>query len=109
MKQLVPESIEHYLLNEENKLKGGVGDKTSDGDVCPKQLSIGKLVEKEHSTDKRTAKEIALDHLSENETYYSDLIEKGMVDEPAAIKKYIEHFGEEKLSEKTKRFIDKTS
>jgi hypothetical protein len=105
MKQLVAESIERYILNEEEKLKDGKGDKTKKKDVCPKELSIGKMVEKEHSSDSKTEEEIALDHLTENPKYYSQLVEKGMVDELPAIRKYVEHFGKSKLPEKYKKLI----
>ena len=38
-----------------------------------KQLKIGMGVEKEHTKDEKTAREIALDHLGENPKYYTKL------------------------------------
>jgi len=100
MKKLVPESFDEYL--NEDKIKGGKGDKLTSKDVCPNQLAVGRKVEKEHSSDKATATEIALDHLAEDKKYYSKLIENGMVDEEAAIKEYIKRFGDKKLPKKYK-------
>lgn len=37
------------------------------------QLKMGIKVEKEHTTNQQTAKEIALDHLSEDPYYYTKL------------------------------------
>ena len=96
--KLVCESLYEF----KDSIKGGKGDKLTSKDVCPKQLAIGKLVEKEHTSDPKKATEIALDHLAENKKYYSNLVEKGMVDEGAAIKMYIKHFGEDKLPKKYK-------
>jgi len=90
----------------EESLKGGKGDKLTAKDVCPKQLAIGKKVEKEHSSSKKTATEIALDHLAENKMYYTELIEKGMVDEPAAIREYIKYFGKDKLPKKLLKLVE---
>lgn len=42
-------------------------------DVDPKELARGIEVEMEHTTDKETAKRIALDHLAEIKTYYTRL------------------------------------
>ena len=85
------------FVYEANDIKGGKGDKLSPEDVCPKQLDIGKAVEMEHTSSTEKATEIALDHLAENDKYYSDLVEKGMVDEKDAIKIYKKYFGEKKL------------
>lgn len=65
-----------YLLfkeDESNLLEGGRGDNLSDGDVDKEELKKGLKVEKEHTKDKRIAKEIALDHLAEDPNYYSKL------------------------------------
>jgi len=37
------------------------------------QLKMGIAVEKEHTKDPRAAKEVALDHLGEDENYYTKL------------------------------------
>ncbi len=39
----------------------------------PQQLSIGQRVEMEHTTDPRVAREIAMDHLTEDPEYYRKL------------------------------------
>jgi hypothetical protein len=87
-------------VNEENTIKGGKGDKLTTKDVCPKQLAIGRKVEREHTNSAEKATEIALDHLSENPKYYTELVEKGMVDEGPAIAVYKKYFGEKKLPKK---------
>ena len=99
--KLIPVSLDE-LFERKDEIKGGKGDKLSEKDVCPKQLAIGRLVEKEHSSSKKKPMEIALDHLAENDKYYSELTEKGMVDEEPAIKMYIKHFGKGKLPKKYK-------
>lgn len=43
-------------------------------DVDPDELSIGIEIEMEHTTDRELAKQIALDHLTEYENYYSELV-----------------------------------
>jgi hypothetical protein len=56
------------------------------------QLVVGITVELEHGSDLNKAMSIAVDHLSENENYYSILIKFGLVDEPKALylaKKYL--------------------
>lgn len=42
-------------------------------DEITKQLEIGIKVEQEHTSNKETAREIALDHLKEDPSYYSKL------------------------------------
>lgn len=42
-------------------------------DEITKQLEIGIKVEQEHTSNKKTAREIALDHLKEDPSYYSKL------------------------------------
>jgi len=76
-----------------NRIRGGKGDKTNPQDVCPKELRVGIAVEYEHTDDRETATEIALDHLAENPTYYSELVKKGIVDEPEAMKLAKEFWG----------------
>ena len=56
-----------------NKLKGGKGDKLKPEGADPTQLKMGLKIEMEHTKDKEIALEIVLDHLAENEHYYSDL------------------------------------
>jgi hypothetical protein len=66
-----------------NKLKGGKSDKMSLEDIARKHsqfigtiqkaLEKGMKVESEHTTDKNKAREIAMDHLSEDPEYYEKL------------------------------------
>jgi hypothetical protein len=76
---------------DEEKLKGGLSDNKTIEDIAKKhdkkgyydiknmvsslkkELSMGIKVEMEHTKDKTKAKEIAMDHLWENPTYYSKL------------------------------------
>ena len=55
-------------------------------EIDDKQLKVGTAVEKEHTSDPKAAKEIAIDHLTEDPEYYSKLIKSGLVDEPKALK-----------------------
>ena len=48
-----------------------------------KELEIGTLMEMEHTKDKKVAKEIAKDHLSEFDCYYS----KGLLPMEKKLKK----------------------
>ena len=45
------------------------------------EIVIGIQVELEHTDDTDVALQIAIDHLDENPTYYTDLMEAGLVDE----------------------------
>ncbi|MEO5348859.1 MAG: hypothetical protein H7836_04360 [Magnetococcus sp. YQC-3] len=56
-------------------LKGGIGDETDDDDVDEYELEMGEDVEMEHTDDPNVAHEIALDHLTEDEHYYTHLKE----------------------------------
>ena len=66
-----------------NKIKGGKADKLSVKDIADKfgvsvseiekQLRMGIKVESEHTNSQTTAKEIAMDHLSEMPDYYTRL------------------------------------
>ena len=53
-----------------------------------KELEIGIEVEKEHTDSLEKAREIAMDHLSENPNYYTKLIKSKLADEPKAIEIY---------------------
>lgn len=72
-------------VNESNSVIGGKGDTTKESDVNQEELQVGMAVEKEHTNDASIAKEIALDHLTENPKYYSELVAKGIVDEKDAL------------------------
>lgn len=74
-------------IKEQQTVSGGKGDKLSPEDVDQNELAVGIEVEYEHAKgDKTAATDIALDHLKENPKYYSELVQKGIVDEPDAIK-----------------------
>ena len=77
------QTFEDFL--NEDKLQGGKGDETDESSVDYEELQVGKLVEKEHTDDPQLAKEIALDHLTEDPHYYSKLIKSGVVDEKEAL------------------------
>lgn len=78
--------IPEIELLTKQQLKGGKADtsflKNSKTDVDPLELQIGIIVERGHSNSDKIAQEIALDHLSENENYYTLLYESGIADEP---------------------------
>jgi hypothetical protein len=61
------------LIKETEKLKGGLGDRRPDSDFDPKELERGIKVEMEHTKDRKVAKEIAKDHLTEDPNYYKKL------------------------------------
>ena len=67
------------------KLPGGVGDNTPNDKIDPAQLSIGVQVEMEHTNDPEIAKEIAMDHLTEDPEYYTKLVNAGLAKEFQAV------------------------
>jgi hypothetical protein len=67
------------------KLPGGVGDNTPSDKIDPAQLSIGVQVEMEHTNDPEIAKEIAMDHLTEDPKYYTKLVNAGLAKEFQAV------------------------
>ena len=56
-----------------DKIPGGKADDKPKSDFDPKQMVMGKKVEREHTTDSALAAEIATDHLEEIPDYYSRL------------------------------------
>lgn len=56
-----------------DKLSGGLADDKQPQDFDPAQLKAGIKVEMEHTDDPRMAREIAMDHLSEDPAYYQKL------------------------------------
>lgn len=58
---------------ETNKLKGGEGDNKKPSDFSKGVLDEGTDEEKEHTTDSDMAKEIAMDHLTQDPNYYTKL------------------------------------
>jgi len=61
------------MKKHKDKIKGGLADKKQPKDFSQKELRKGMKVEKEHTTDKDIAVEIAMDHLSEDKKYYRKL------------------------------------
>jgi hypothetical protein len=55
------------------QLAGGLADKKNPADFDQKALAKGIKVELEHTDDKDLAKEIAMDHLTEDPNYYNKL------------------------------------
>lgn len=68
-----------------NMLPGGKGDNTLPQDVDQAELQMGIKHEMEHTNDPEIAMEIALDHLTEDPHYYSNLQAAG-IDEAAKYK-----------------------
>lgn len=54
-------------------LPGGKGDKAEPSDFDPHELKMGIEVEMEHTKSRKIAREIAMDHLSEDPRYYTKL------------------------------------
>jgi hypothetical protein len=69
------------MINNLIKLPGGVGDQTPTNQIDPIQLSTGIQIEMEHTNDLDIAKEIAMDHLTEDPKYYSKLVDAGLASE----------------------------
>ncbi len=84
-------------------LHGGKSDGSKPSDYNEINLKIGTKVETEHSSDKDIEKEITMDHLSDDKTYYDELIMSGIADEPEAINKY----NQLKTDRDKKKAIDK--
>lgn len=56
-----------------DQIPGGLADKRKPSDFDSKALAKGVKVEMEHTSDKDVAREIAMDHLTEDENYYDKL------------------------------------
>jgi len=56
-----------------DKLKGGLADNKTPKDFNKESLEEGIKVEMEHTNNKNTAREIAMDHLTEDKDYYKKL------------------------------------
>lgn len=66
------------FVTEDDKLPGGLADKKRPSDFDPEQIKLGIKHELEHTNDRDLAREIAMDHLSEDPKYYSHLKENRM-------------------------------
>lgn len=56
-----------------DKIPGGKGDEAEPRDFDQRELRMGIAVEMEHTKSRRLAREIAMDHLSEDPRYYTKL------------------------------------
>jgi len=65
--------IRHILKEYTDKLPGGLADKKTPKDFDQKALKKGIKFELEHTDDHALAKEIAMDHLTEDPRYYEKL------------------------------------
>lgn len=80
----------------QEQLEGGEADGMQPSDFDKKELILGIFVEKEHSDDKNIKMEIAMDHLAENPTYYSDSAKQGVYkDEPDVLTLYQKLFNDD--------------
>ena len=61
------------LLLEKEKIKGGKADNMDPSQLDQRQLMKGIHHEFEHTNDVKTAMEIAMDHLVEDDFYYDNL------------------------------------
>jgi hypothetical protein len=56
-----------------DRLNGGLADSKKPSDFDQVQLDKGTKVEFEHTDDRKKAREIAMDHLTEDSDYYKKL------------------------------------
>lgn len=68
-------------LPKSEELIGGKGDDKSLSSFNPKEVKMGRIVEKEHTKYPKVAGEITADHLTEDPHYYSKLKDAGLADE----------------------------
>jgi hypothetical protein len=61
------------IIKVSEKIPGGLSDGKNPEDFDPKSLAEGTKVEMEHTSDPEIAKEIAMDHLTEDPRYYEKL------------------------------------
>jgi hypothetical protein len=81
IERALKESISGNLNEQDNQLEGGIGDEVDTEDLPQDELKEGIEHEKEHTENEDIAEEIATDHLSEDDDYYSDLEEMEDEDE----------------------------
>jgi len=62
-----------YLAKHEDQIPGGLADKKQPKDFSKEQLAKGIKVEREHTKDPAKAREISMDHLTEDPLYYDKL------------------------------------
>lgn len=68
MREIISKSIQY-----KDQMTGGLADQKTPDDFDPKRLLQGIQVELEHTDDRDIAKEIAMDHLTEDSEYYEKL------------------------------------
>lgn len=96
-------------MKREDKIPGGLADDKKPNDFNAKALKAGIKVEMEHTSDKKVAMEIAMDHLTEDPKYYEKLatIEKGFTKQkyrrkvPKVTRWYKRHREEDKTFDKS--------
>lgn len=69
----ISQNQQNNMSKHKDKIKGGLADNKQPKDFNQKELKAGTKVEKEHTTDGSIAREIAMDHLSEDKMYYRKL------------------------------------
>lgn len=62
-----------FVKKYKDRLPGGKADKKKPSDFNAKDLAVGTKVESEHTSNKKLAMEIAMDHLTEDPKYYKKL------------------------------------
>ena len=70
-----PKTRPHYgkYIKKEDKIPGGLADDKTPSDFDAAKLAAGIKVELEHTDDEDVAREIAMDHLTEDANYYKKL------------------------------------
>ena len=86
-----------------DKITGGRADKMQPEDFCPEKLKAGTDHEMEHTNDRSKAREIAMDHLAEDENYYEklkDMEKQDRIDMEADGKRELDYGSEDLEKEK---------
>ena len=92
----------------EEKVPGGLAVGKKPSDFNPKQLGKGRKVEMEHTNDPDLAREIAMDHLTEDPDYYKKL-EVMENQKDAAHRIATRYFQERRAAESAKQAFAKRS
>lgn len=88
LKEVTDEQVKRIAASniKEEKIKGGRASEEVRENATelfdPLEISVGIKVEMEHTDNIEAAREIALDHLTENKNYYTRLYHIGLIDEP---------------------------
>lgn len=89
------ETAERNTLLSEDEVFSNDIETAGQSEYDYREVAIGTEVEMEHTNDREEAKRIAIEHLENNGTYYSDAIGCGLIDEPEALELYDQYFGSE--------------